>query len=277
MRVYKIIIFVLLVIISLFLSYFFHISYVESLNKDSDKLLKYYTSYGINYFDFVPEEKQDMENFLEWTERVTEIPDLGFLKNGYNIKYDSISKSSLIYSFGRDGIDNGLAYTPLNDGFEDIKGQYRIRQIRFFNYLKNMFKQKDVILAKIDALEFQCDVVLSNINNRRPYINYELYNGSETLWLDDNNGNKNLFLKSIRQFKNEYNKSFIIKNGSVEKTRRILYFKYKHGKIETLCPNNIEAKKLLEIESILEEFFKRTDTSYFDYAVFSLSLNFEKN
>lgn len=267
-KIIKICFFVILILsVILIYKYTNHKNYINSLKEDQAKLLNFHNSFGYNYFDIRPKNNEDLKVMLDWTRATSGESDLGlsFMKYGYGIVNDTISSSSLIYSFGKGNNDNGLKSTAFNDKDLDSLGQYSIRAKGFFKYLTTMFSDQDVILLKVKDPKFDCTQVIEG-SKAEPFLKFELYNRDENLWMDENSKRK--FLKLIGDFQRKHSNLENINSSN----RKKIYIKYKNGEVDVLCNNGFDDKIASRIKTELKSFFSSVNDLFFNYAIFSIDL-----
>ena len=243
-----------------------YLGYIDNLNQDQKKLIKYYKSYSYDYYDVVPKNKSDFENMLKWARFTSGESDLklNFLECGYDVHYDSIQKSSIIYSFGKDKEDNRLI-SNYEDTVLDSIGQFEIKNKISFDFFFDYFKNKDIPLLKIYEFDFPCNLTISKLD-KEPNYNFQLYKQEKNLW--ENKDYRLKFLRLLGNFERQHLDESSVNN--FENTS--VFVKYKKGSIEVICNNGFNQNQVRLIEKKLYLFFVTLNKEkvFFDYALFSI-------
>ncbi len=239
--------------------------YIKLIKEDSTLLKNYYTEYSMNYFDALPKNKDDIEKMMNWIQFNFDSSYYKKLNFNYNIKYDSVLRKSIIYSFGKDKRDNNLKYTPFNSIRMDSTHQFSIFKLSIFKYIFNT-SNHDIILVSLNEPVFKCEKLTNRETlDENRVSQFELFKGAKSFFGDKKYFT--LFLKQLNNFEEEFNASILKPNKL-----NILFFMYKNGKIEVVCDDNLSLNKVENIKIKLRDYFKKQDTDYFDYALFALRL-----
>ncbi len=145
------------IIIVLLLNYIRYIQYTEELREDAVKLKKLYFYYSYNVgLQEKPKSKKDVEKAFSWKKETSgdKELDFNFLKYGYNVKYDSVSKESVIYCFGKNKKDDKLVNCD-NYMDDSIADRMRIVTLDFFNYYFNKSNDDIIMLKFYDSPSLQ--------------------------------------------------------------------------------------------------------------------------
>lgn len=254
--------------------YFRYVKYISSLQKSAYVLYSDFAEFEGNYWDAQPRNNQDIEKIQKWAESMSKEEEYRyfFVENGFNVKYDSEKGNSIIYSYGPDGKDGNLKNTPYNLsqyvlGYE----YYQILTPSFSEYMRDMLNHDgdvDILLLNIPHLDKtnSCEGILEERVGKEPF--FQLFNGSQNLKVKEEESGK--FKEFIKDFSREYWMSFDIPAETLNSTgvKRIL-FMFSRGDITNLCDNSLSKKQIKDLEQQLTEYFRKGNTDYFDFAVFS--------
>lgn len=258
---------VLIILIALGLGlYRSYTEYRNDLSEVQKKLPSYYQSYGYDYYDIVPKNKADFDNMLKWTQLTSSASDLNFLDYGYNILYDSIEKSAIVYSFGKDKVDNNL---KSHRNILDSLGRFKANSQSFFDYAGSTFSEKDIPLLKVSELDFPCELAIKE-SEKNPYYSFQLYKEEKNLLPN----NKSEFLKLLADLQRNY--LSIISEDRL--TDNLIFVKYRKGSVEVICENNLNQKQITLLKKEMESYFSSNiNKVFFDYALFSINFTTTNN
>ena len=260
---YSTIFIAILVVIFTVFQYKRYVNYEDDLSNTRKELLKYYQSYSLSYYDFVPKDKEGFNNMLKWNDLTSGETNLKFLDYGYDVVYDSIDKSAIIYSFGRDKQNNNMLQSELNKYNLDSLGRFKANDQSFFDYLKDNFNEKDIPLLKLNKFDFPCELMIKE-SAKNPYYSFQLYKEEKNLW----SVNKSDFLNVIANLQRDY----LSKLKAIEIDDNLIFVNYKKGDVEIICKDNLDKKEVTIIENVIKSFFSsNTDKIFFDYALFSIN------
>ncbi|WP_298503581.1 hypothetical protein [uncultured Maribacter sp.] len=270
MRIKNVFIVLILIVLLSFIFRQIHLTFLEDLREDAEYFLSDYTQFQSNYFESFPENRQDIDFMIEWFKENRETVNYTFLEYGYNIKYDSLSKRSYLYSFGKDRVDNNMESTPFNSKFyvQSFLNSVPISNGSFKEYFFSFFKEYDVILADIKDYNLICAEKQLPFTRKNLVLDIQLFTGCKNL---KGSVNEEKFANEIYNFC----KKEIVANSETT-VKRVLVSINKKSEVTILCPENLSSKYTDDLKSKLIAFFNQKKITYFDYALFPLYLPEER-
>ena len=239
--------------------------FIFNIKEDSNKIKHLLIEDYRNFADEFPKTKIEFDSILFRHKDNLNLKS-SFFKNGYNVKYDSINKLLIVYSFGYDSKDNHLKKIPFNT--LDSKGVTVSIRFSLLSFLNSY--NSDVIVMNIKELNNFDFCEIKTLKNLR---DIKLRDQFITI-LKISKNNSTLDRASIKKFMEELKKiEFKINYNKIKEEKdKILFFRYKDKKIKVICNNDLNDINIDKYISFLESEFSKMDKSYFDYAVFPLNI-----
>lgn len=238
--------------------------YVNYLTEQSNIVKELYDDFTLDYYSELSKNKLEFNVFLDWVKK-NNCKSLNIFKRyDFSIKYDSIAKKTIVYSYGSDKEDNSLINTVFNK-LDVNRNQYLINDINLFDFIFKINKH-DVIIIELADVKFPCKELVSLDTTEDDRLNLFQLNKDMISVFDDVDKRKTFF-DLLYKFEKSYNDE--VKNHN---ELLILFFLYEKGELKVICKNKLSLKKVEKIRDKLEKYFSLQENEYFDQAFFALRL-----
>ena len=229
--------------------------YLVEIKEVHQNLINTYKSFSVNFIDYYPTSNEDVLLAYNWKQHTsgTDYKNDFLTKYGFDVLNDSVSENAIIYSYGKDNVDNKLSNNEL------ISYNKFINEYSFIDFIFR--KNIDVPLLTIKKNKINCDRIIGSLD-QDPFKDYKLLNNSKYIWLNEKYKRKFLNLLTILE-------KSILNNDINNYSGRDIFVIYKNKSVSTYCDSFIDRKNKKFLIDKVKTLMNEND-DFFDYAVFTL-------